>query len=467
MTIGAALIVATASSAAGPPPNDNRTNASAIGVPATVSGSTAGATKEAADPFTYCGDAAGTLWYKLNDVPRGRLVLRFSAAGDLDALVAVYKVVRSRVSLQVCDATDRNGKAALSFNVEPGTSYLIEVARLADSPDASFQFRLFQPEPSSRPPGKALPRRGVTSTVDPLVDFDDAWSFRMRPGTPYRFNLAPPRNRCVAVSLYRPGIRSFSGVQPLHSLRCGGYFTLTPGPDDGGRYTLLVTAQGTRAGAERYHLAAGAAGTDDTAPGVPIANLQSRRGALNARGLDVVDLYRFDVPARSDVTVRLRAGGSSTFDLRVLGETGRRVGCACGSSGSQQLTTRLGSGHYFAVVRARGFTRGGYTLSLLVRQITTTQIAFGTGSASPGRAVSATAHVAAAAAGRVTIRVDRFDPLMGWQFARRYRLRLGSGGTASATFVAPTVGRWRARAFYSGTRTSSPSKSGFSVLVVR
>jgi hypothetical protein len=56
---------------------------------------------------------------------------------------------------------------------------------------------------------------------------------------------------------------------------------------------------------------------------------------------------------------------------------------------------------------------------------------------------------------------------MGWQFARRYQLRLGSGGTATAIFVPPTIGRWRARGFYSGTRTASPSKSGFTTLVVR
>jgi len=461
-----AILVLSPTAAAAPPPNDNRANATPIDVPARVSGSTVGATKAADDP-SFCGQTGGSLWYKLSGAGPGRLVLRLSAGGDLDAFVAVFKVVRSRVAFQTCDATDAQGRAALSFNVEADSTYLIEVVRLADSVDGPFQFHLFRPEPSSRPPGTPLPPRGVTSTVDPLVDFDDAWSFRMRPGTPYRINLAPPRNKCVALRIYRPGTRSFADAEPVHSFSCGGYVTITPGPDAGGRYALLVTAQGTRPGLERYHLAAGAAGPDDTAPGAPLGNRQTRRGSLNGRGLDVVDLYRFDVQTESDVTVRLRAPGSASFDLQVLGETGRRLGCACGASGSQELTTRLSPGHYFAVVHARRFTRGGYRLLLLVRQITTTKVTFGSGSASPRQAATIVAHVSLATAGRVSILVDRFDPLTGWQFARRYRVALRAGGTASATFVPPTIGRWRARAFYFGTPTSSPSKSGFATLVVR
>jgi len=94
-------------------------------------------------------------------------------------------------------------------------------------------------------------------------------------------------------------------------------------------------------------------------------------------------------------------------------------------------------------------------------------VSFGNGTGSPRQAVSVTAHVTFATGGRLSLRVERFDPLMGRQYARRYRLRVSGGGTATATFVPPTIGRWRVRAFYSGTRTTSPSKSGFAVLVVR
>jgi hypothetical protein len=469
-TVALAILVLPPAAAGAPPPNDNRANATPIGAPSTVSGSTVGATKESNDPFTYCGNADGTLWYRLTGASPGRLVLRLTAGGELDAYAAVFKVVRSRLSLQVCDATDPKGRAALSFNVERDTTYLIEVARLAGSVDGAFQFKLFAPEPSSRPPGQPLPRGGVRSSVDPLVDFDDAWSFPMKPGVAYRMNLAPAPRVCVSLALYRPGTRSFANARPIHTLHCGGYLTYTPGPGGAGRYTLLVTAAGTRAGAERYRLSAAAAGPDDTAPGEPLANLQTRRGSLNARGLDVVDLYRFDVATRSDVTLRLGETGAASFDLLLIGETGRRLGCECGFSGSRSLTKRLSPGHYFAVVRARRFSHGRYALSLLVRQITMTSVTFGgasRGEASPGQAVAVSAHVTFATTGRLTLRIERFDPLMGWQFYKRYRLRIGTGGTATAIFVPPTVGRWRARAFYAGTRTTSPSKSGFATLTAR
>jgi hypothetical protein len=463
-----ALVIAAPAAAAPPPPNDKRANATPLGQPpVTVSGNTTGSTKDATDPNPFCGAFDGSLWYRLSGAEPGRLVLRFTAQGDLDAFVAVYKMVRSQLALQRCAGTDAKGRAAVSFTVERDAVYLIEVARIQGSEDGPFQFRLFAPEPSSRPPGAPLPRRGVTSTVDPLVDFDDAWSLAMKPGTTYKVNLAPARGKCVVLSLFRPRTRSFSDSRPIHSLSCGGYLTLTPGPGGGGRYSILVTASGTKAGAEGYHLAASEVGPDDTAPGTPLANLQTRRGSLNARGLDVVDLFRFDVATRSDVTLGLRETGSASFDLVLIGETGKRLGCECGHSGSRRLTLQLPPGHYFAAVRAREFSHGSYALSLLVRQITSVAITFGSGHASPHQAVAATAHVALATAGRIVFRIERFDPLMSWQFAKRYQLHVDSAGTASATFVPPTIGRWRVRAFYSGTRMSSPSKSGFATLVVR
>src|SRR5438067_1067294 len=64
-------------------------NATPIDVPARVSGSTVGATK-AADDASFCGQTGGSLWYKLSGAGPGRLVLRLSAGGDLDAFVAVF-----------------------------------------------------------------------------------------------------------------------------------------------------------------------------------------------------------------------------------------------------------------------------------------------------------------------------------------------------------------------------------------
>jgi hypothetical protein len=462
--IAAAFVVAPGAAAAGPP-NDARANAGLLGEPPlTVTATTTGATTEPSDP-SVCTSTDGTLWYRLSATGAQRLVLRFTAEGNLDAAVAVYRLVRSRLSFVACAVADAKGKAALSFNTETDATYLIVVARATGSEDAAFQFKLFRPETSSRPPGRALPRMGVRSTVDPLVDFDDAWSVRMAPGVSYRINLAPAQGACVTAALYPPRIRNFADARPIHTLSCGGYITYTPGAAGGGVYSVLVRATGTRAAAERYRLTAGRAGADDMAPGIPLANLQTRRGSLSGRGLDVVDLYRFDVDKRSDVALRLHATRSASFDLLLVGETGRRLGCECGVT-EGRLMTRLPAGHYFVAVRARHFSQGRYAVSLLVRTITATRLTF-EGTAAPGRAVSLVATVAPAASGRVIVRVERFDPLMGWVFYRRAQLRLAGTGSATISFVPPTIGRWRARASYLGTRTSSPSESGFTTIVVR
>jgi hypothetical protein len=457
------LALPTAAVGAGPG-NDNRANATPIDVPSTASGSTAGATTEPTDPRGYCGNTDGNVWYRLSGAEPGRLVLRFSAGGDLDAFVAVYRVVRSQLGGQACGGTDAQGRAALSFVAERGATYLIEVARLVGSADGPFQFRLFRPEPSSRPPGTPLPRRGVRSSVDALSDFDDAWSLRMQPGIAYKMNLVPARSRCVTLSIFKPGTRVFAGSQPIHTLRCGGYFMYTPGPRGAGRYSLLVTANGTRPGPQRYRLQAALAGPDDMSPGFPIRNLQTRRGSLSASGIDVVDLYRFQVADRSDVTLSLRAPDS--FSLVLLSETGRRLES---SSGSDSLTKRLSPGRFFAVVRARGFGGGRYRLSLLERRLTTTTVLVDgerVATVTPGRSVSIGVAVELSPAGVVKVQIDRFDPLTGWNFHRLFTLRLGADGRTGLTWRPPAIGRWRVRALFRGTRTASPSRGRAATVVV-
>jgi hypothetical protein len=102
--VACALATATtATAASGPPRNDDRANATALeGLPATVSGTTVGATEETRDPRTSCGRVRGTVWYRVSAGSSGRLVLRFTASGDLDAIVSVYRAVRSRLDPLVC-----------------------------------------------------------------------------------------------------------------------------------------------------------------------------------------------------------------------------------------------------------------------------------------------------------------------------------------------------------------------------
>ncbi|HSC50708.1 MAG TPA: hypothetical protein VLD16_10640 [Gaiellaceae bacterium] len=447
-----------------PPPNDSRATAAPVAaLPATVSGTTVGATDDATDPRTDCGRVRDTVWYRLGAAQAGRIVVRVNALGDLDAVVSVYRAVRSRLTPVGCAPTDDSGRGALSFT-SSGGDYLIMVGRERTSDDGRFRLTVFRQEPTSKAPGRALPRAGVASWVEPITDYDDAWSLRMKAGAEYRINLSPARGRCIALALFAPGTRSFTGASPLQLLPCGGYFTYTPGLGGSGRYSLLVTATDQRAGRQRYHLQAAAAGPDDMAPGLPLRDLQTRTGTLAGTRVDVVDLYRFHVDARSDVTLTLR--GPASARLVVVNENGRRISS---SGGPGPLTSSLGRGTYFAAVRADDGAHGRYRLSLLERGLTTTSVLVnGSRSATvaAGAFVSIGVDVRFSAAGAVRLELDRFDPLSGWHFYRLYRLRLGADGHTGVSWRPPTIGHWRVRASFGGTRTASPSDGGTARLVV-
>jgi len=455
---------AVAARSVGAPGNDVRAKAVPIAnLPARLTGTTVGATDDPTDPPSDCGRAHDTVWYRVSGVSAGRLVLRLNASGDLDSIVSVYRAVRSRLLPVTCTATDDNGRGALVLSSDGG-DYLVMVGRERTSDDGSFRLTLFRQEPTSKAPGRALPHGGVSTWVEPITDFDDAWSLRMRAGVEYRINLSPARGRCITLALFRPRTRSFLSATPVHVEPCGGYFTYTPGFGGSGRYSLLVTATDARLGRQRYHLQAATAGPDDMAPGVLLRNLETRRGTVSGTRIDVVDLYRFRVDGVSDVTLTLR--GPSSARLIVLNENGRRLG---DSEGSGPLTVRLGAGTFFAAVRADGGAHGGYRISLLERSTTTTTVlANGSRSAtvSPGAAVSISVAVNFSPEGPVRLELDRFDPLTGWHFYRLYRLRLAGNGRAGFSWRPPSIGHWRVSASFGGTRTASPSDGGTARIVV-
>ena len=467
------LLVMPALAAAAPtarPPNDARANAQPLGaLPVHVRGTTGDATREPRDP-TSCSAVGPTVWYALGATRDARVVLRLKANGDLDATVVVYRRVRSQLEFVACDLTNSRGEAATTFEIDEGERYLILIAERRDSEPGTFVVDLFSPEPPATPPGAPLPRRGVRSSVDPLTDGDDAYSLTMAAGRTYRLNLTSERDECVGLLLYPPRIRSFAETEPLRERFCGGYMTFTPGPDGGGRYVLRLVADEDSRGTQRYRLQAAPATRDDTAPGIPIASGTSRRGGVSASTLDVLDLYRFEVAKRSDVSLRLRAGRNTSFDLVLLTDRGRRLRCECEGTGERRLRIRAHPGRYHVAVRARRGD-GRYRLSLLVRQITTTHTSIaGSRNAQvpPGRTVTLRARVSsrAAAGGQIRLQVDKFDPLEGWQFFRLFKLRAGSDGSVQVTWLPPSVGRWRAHSVFFGTGSASPSESGYARLLV-
>jgi hypothetical protein len=68
-------------------------------------------------------------------------------------------------------------------------------------------------------------------------------------------------------------------------------------------------------------------------------------------------------------------------------------------------------------------------------------------------------------AGPSLITVERLDPVEGWQFLRDYHPHV-SKGSATVKFHPPSVGRYRARAEYLGSRNAAASSTGFARLMV-
>jgi hypothetical protein len=455
-TIAAILAAAMggpAAAQAAPPPNDNRADAQVVSpLPATVDGTTVESTREADEPASQCATEGGTVWYRVTPGRDGRLIADLTANGDLDAVIDVYRVRRSQIVPQTCAVTDEDGKASIEASVAEGQTYLVRVSRLANSVEDTFRLSLQLAQPNATPPGPSLPSSGANGTLDRVLNPSDAWSVVLRPGVTYRFNLYS--GACTPLLLYRPGVRSFENSSPVRGNSCGGYLAFTPDADAGGRYSLVAVAPRGRRPTD-YHLEAGRAGSDDIAPGRFIRNYARVGGSLDARHLDVVDLYRFDVTRRSDLDLRLTT--DSDFTVTVIRAGGRRI-----ATGQGLLTLRVPRGRYFALVRARRGASGRYRLRRISRTITHTRPTVNGrrgDTVAPGSTVTLGAKITPGARGRVVLRLERFDPVLGWQFAHRFRVRSSSSGVASVAYHPPAVGRYRVSAKFLGTRAASPSGS--------
>jgi hypothetical protein len=468
VVIGLAFVLlgGAAPAVAAPPPNDAQARPQAVSLPADVAGTTAESTVEATEPPAACAATRGTVWYAFTAPAAERVVARLRAGGDLDAQLSVFLRQRSQTQPLGCDRTDAQGLAQLAFRTTAGAGYLVRVEQRANSVAGTFRLAIFRPQPAARPPGPRLAARGVRGTVDSVENTEDAYAARLRGGRTYRVNLAAAGQACTRLQVFGPGTRSFDAQSPIARAGCDGYRLFTP--QRSGTYSLLVSAAPSSHRPQRYHVQLAAAGADDTAPGVFLRNFARQRGRLNGRRIDVVDLFRFDVTARSELTLDLRSRGDRSFSVLLLNDRGRRIQCACFDTGGTQLRRRLRPGRYFAAVRARDHARGAYTLRRISRTITRTRVAIGGRTharIAPGRPTIIRATVSPAVSGPVTIVVERFDPLAGWQFLRRFATR-AVRGRASIAWRPPSVGRFRARARFEGTRGAAASDSGRATLLV-
>ena len=146
--------------------------------------------------------------------------------------------------------------------------------------------------------------------------------------------------------------------------------------------------------------------------------------------------------------------------MELRNERGGRLRCACDDDGNVALRTTIARGRYFVALIARANARATYKLTRITRAITRTGLAISRRTVQPGGTVTLTAAISSGATGTTLIGVERFDPLFGWQFYARYRVR-ATGGRASVAFRAPYQARFRARARFLGSRAFSPSQSSF------
>ena len=459
---------AAAETPAPAPGNDDLANAQLVhSLPATIAGTTVGATQEIREAESNCGIAtASSVWYTLRTPTAERVAVDLAAGGALDGTIDVYHALRSQLQSLGCDRTDPHGKASLSFPASKNGVYLIRVAALPGSMLAPFTLDVFLPTPAVNPPGKPLGPGGVSGQVDRIQNINAAYSVPMRAGVSYLINLA---NRtpggCVSASLYAPGTRSFEEGSPLEHISCGGYRLFTPGAGAGGRYIVQLTPRLSRSGVQRFHLQVAAASPAETAPGLALANYAQARGHLNGGRVHVLRLYRLDVASHSNLTLKLKAPASVEFNLQLRNQNGNVIECQCGSSGSQILQHQLRPGRYYAVVSVHGTSAGNFTLTRESRTITSTAISFSSTQAHAGQRLAIDVAVTPALSGPVTVQIERFDPVFGWQFYHQASA-FERGGRASIPFTPPAVGRWRAKASFAGSRSASPSAVGYRYLLV-
>jgi hypothetical protein len=455
------VAVVTAPVLADAPRQQARPSITAIGpLPARVAGTLKNAKRDGSEPASQCATTAEAVWYRFTPAVSGRVVGRLAAGGDLDATLDVFRQQRSDQQFLTCDTTGGDGRAAVAFDAVRGQVYRLRVSRRAASATDTFRLTLTAARAAARLPGSQLPPRGASGTLDRVDVTSQAWSTSMRAGVRYRIALSHPGSGCMTARLYAPGAR------PMTTIGCRGYRLFTPHAGRGGRYSVMVRAQSGRHGDQHYRLQVAPAEPDDSAPGLFIRNFARVSGSLDGRGVDRVDLYRFDVTRRSVLFAQLRTTGA--FDLVLLDQWGDVIRCGCENSG-QAFHKGLRPGRFFLAVRARaGAGAGRYTLLRASRVITRSRLrvndtAFAT--LSPGQSPTVSVLTTPAVNGPVTVAFEQFDPLSGWQFAHAAHT-VARGGIATVHWTPPTVGRWRATATFDGTQAVAPSATGFVRLLV-
>jgi len=126
------------------PTNDERPGAVPLEkLPASVWGTTVGATADEGDPD--CGEGGPSVWYRLSRAEKSRLTIRFSARGNLEAGVCAVLKVRSQLRVVAGGETDDKGDAAFAFDGDKGALYYLVVSQAYGSEPGAFRILASSP----------------------------------------------------------------------------------------------------------------------------------------------------------------------------------------------------------------------------------------------------------------------------------------------------------------------------------
>ena len=287
----ASTSLATASAVAAPPPNDLPAAPQALTLPANVRGATAEATLDADEPAASCAPGIKNSVSLSFTAAADRSVLAaLDAGGEMDANIEVFQRQRSQVIPVACATTNRRGKATVDIDAasrrglpdprraarELGHGGLLAARRRPRRAGAAARAR------ASRAGASAPPR---TASQIPTKCGPSASGPGARTGSTPSPRGAAAR-ACRSTARARPGFGS-----PLKTLGCDRHLVYTP--PDTGLYTLLVVAPRASSARLPYRLRVGRAQSDDSAPGLSLAEDRAVRGTLQGSELDALDLYRF------------------------------------------------------------------------------------------------------------------------------------------------------------------------------
>ena len=148
------------------PGNDELAGAMAItSLPATLRGSTVGATRDVGDPS--CADGGSTVWYRLQPGARGRVVVGLQAGADLEASLCVVEKVRSQLRYVADEPTSDAGKASIEFERKAGSNLYLVVSQTLSSEPGPFTLSVEGlPRPANDALVAATPISALPATFD-------------------------------------------------------------------------------------------------------------------------------------------------------------------------------------------------------------------------------------------------------------------------------------------------------------